>query len=273
MTLQNLSELKKICWKETETIWYAKYVIRHISIRITRLILPTGISANQATVIFLITGVLGCILLGTGDLSYSIFGILLIQFSYIFDCVDGEIARYRKQSSVNGVFIDSVGHEVLTPAIFLAMTFFIFNNTHQVFMLVLGTIATWASQRPMVVAKEHVFFTFLVSGHISYYDFSKLNKSESALDLTKISKSKYSKFLIPILYYPGAMNVFSILAVFYFIYPVITNIIIGAYFVLQIVVQIALPIKWLKNGSIEKDFIKLRENAIKNYKDQSTQKP
>jgi len=267
MALENLSELKKICWKETETVWYAKYLIRHISIRVTRLLLPTGISANQATLIFLISGVLGAILLGIGDLSYSIFGLLLIQFSYVFDCVDGEIARYKKQSSVNGVFIDSIGHEILTPAIFLAMTFFVFNNTQQIFMLVLGTIATWASQRPMVMAKERVLFTFLTSEHISYYNFSKLNKSDSAIDHTENIDSSFSKMIIAILYYPGAMNIFSILVVLYFFYPVIINYIFGAYFVLQIFVQIALPIKWLRNRSIEKDFLKLRENAIKNYKD------
>ena len=269
MAIEPLSELKRICWKEPD-VWYAKYVIRHISIRITRLLLPTGISANQATLIFLITGVLGSILLGIGDPSYSIFGILLIQFSFIFDCIDGEIARYKKQSSVNGVFVDSIGHEILTPAIFLAMTFFIFNNTHQIFMLVLGTIATWASQRPMVMAKEHILFTLLGSRHISHYDFSKLNKSESTFDLTEIKESLFSKFIIAFLYYPGAMNIFSILAVFYFFYPVITNYTIGAYFLLQILVQIALPIRWLKNDSIEKDFLRLRENAAKNYKDQSS---
>ena len=270
MALEKLSELKKICLKEKETDLYTIYIIRHISIRITRLLLPTGISANQATLIFLITGVVGSILLGIGDPSYSIFGILLLQFSYIFDCVDGEIARYRKQSSVNGVFIDSIGHEILTPAIFLAMTFFIFNNTHQIFMLVLGTIATWASQRPMVTAKEHILLTFLVSRHLPYYDFSKLNKSESTFDLTESSESLFSKFIIAFLYYPGAMNVFSVLVVFYIFYPVISNYAIGAYFLLQIFVQIALPIRWLKNDSIEKDFLRLHEKVVKNLKDQSS---
>jgi len=270
MALENLSELKRICWKDPETVWYAKYLIRHVSIRITRLILPTGISANQATFIFLISGVFGSILLGTGELSYSIYGLLLIQFSYIFDCVDGEIARYRKQSSVKGVFIDSIGHEILTPAILLAMTFFVFNNTDQIYMLVLGTIATWASQRPMVMAKQNVLFTFLTSEHISYYNFSKLNKSASTIDQSEHSDSSFSQVIVAVLYYPGAMNIFSILVVLYFFYPAIINYIFGAYFVLQIFVQIALPIKWLRSRSIEKDFLKLRESAIKHYKNESS---
>ena len=267
MALETLSELKKICWKETESVWYAKYLIRHLSIRITRLLLPTGISANQATSIFLISGVFGSFLLGTGKFSFSIIGLILIQFSYVFDCVDGEIARYKKQSSVNGVFIDSISHEIITPAIFLAMAFFVFNNTHQIFMLVLGTIATWASQRPMIAAKQHVLFTFLTSQNISYYNFSKLNKSASTIDQSEKSDTLFSKIMVAILYYPGAMNIFSILVVLYFIYPVYINYIFGAYFGLQIFVQIALPIKWLRNRSIEKDFLKLRQNVIKNYKD------
>ncbi|MCH7886710.1 MAG: CDP-alcohol phosphatidyltransferase family protein [Candidatus Marinimicrobia bacterium] len=272
MAIEPLSELKKICWKETETVWYAKYVIRHFSIRFTRLLLPTGISANQATFIFLISGMLGCVLLGFGSQSLAILGVILIQASYVFDCVDGEIARYNKQSSVNGVFIDSVGHVIITPLIFFSMTMFMFNNTHQVSIIILGIGAMWSSIRPMANAKANVLLSLLQMSHLAYYDYTKLGtRGISTSDAPKV-KSSFASFLIDILSYPASMNIVSILSMLYFYSPIASTYFIKVYFGLHILIQIYLPIKWYRQNSVEKDFLSLRDKVLKTYKDQKSQK-
>src|SRR3954469_13717316 len=43
-------------------------------------------------------------------LAGGILGALLIQLYLLLDCVDGELARWRKQTSTVGVYLDRVGH-------------------------------------------------------------------------------------------------------------------------------------------------------------------
>ena len=270
MVIEPLSELKKICWKETETTSYAKYVIRHISIRITRLLLPTGISANQVTLIGIVIGILACILIGTGSIVYSILGVGLLQLSYIIDCVDGEIARYKKRSSVNGIFIDFIGHEILIPFSFLALTFLLYNNLHQTSILLLGILAAWASTSPMGNAKRSVLLNLLDKGDLSFYDYSILSDGGKNKSHNSNERSILSSFFLAIFYYPGSMNIISVMTLLYFFYPSLVLISAQIYFSAHILLQIYLPIKWYRNDSTEKDFLRLRENAAKNYKDQSS---
>lgn len=267
MAIESLSELKKICWKETESVWYAKYVIRHISIRITRLILPTGISANQATSIGIVIGIFACILIGTGSRAYSILGIGLLQLSYIIDCVDGEIARYRKQSSVNGIYIDFIGHEVLIPFSFLALTFLLYFNIHQTSTLLLGVLAAWASTSPMGNAKRSVLLNLLDKGDLPFYDYSKLSDGGKNKGHDADEKSVISTFFLAILYYPGSMNVISVMTILYFFYPSPVLISAQIYFFAHILLQIYLPIKWHRQNSVEKDFLSLRDKVYKTYRD------
>ncbi|MEN9594219.1 MAG: hypothetical protein RLY23_702, partial [Actinomycetota bacterium] len=43
--------------------------------------------------------------------SNYISGALLLQFSLILDCVDGEVARYTKQFSRFGAWLDATHHQ------------------------------------------------------------------------------------------------------------------------------------------------------------------
>ena len=88
--------------------WYGRFFVWKISAPITYLLVRTPISANQVTVIQEIIGTIGAIMLAVPSIKIMLLGIFLIQFGFILDCVDGEVARYKGQSSVRGVFLDSV---------------------------------------------------------------------------------------------------------------------------------------------------------------------
>jgi len=212
-------------------------------------------------------GIFACFLIGTGSIVYSILGVALLQLSYIIDCVDGEIARYRKESSVNGIFIDFIAHEILIPFSFFALSFFIYLNTSELSILVLGVLAGWASTSPMGKAKGNVLFSLIEKSNLSFYAYSKLSDGSKSKDHDSKQKSIFSSFLLTIFYYPGSMNIISVITLLYFYYPSLVMISAKIYFSAHILLQIYLPIKWHRNGSVEKDFLKLRENAIKNQKD------
>ncbi len=103
--------------------WYGKLVGRRISIYFTRLLLPLGVTPNQATLLSIGFGVAGSILLAFNRVGLSLVGVLFLQLWFVFDCVDGELARVKKQSSINGLFLDLVGHCLVDPLTFLCLAF------------------------------------------------------------------------------------------------------------------------------------------------------
>ncbi|MBU1706410.1 CDP-alcohol phosphatidyltransferase family protein, partial [bacterium] len=115
--MESIKELRKKIAK-SEVDWHTPrhdVIVRRISIYFTWLLLHTPLSANQVTVLQIIVGVIGSLLLIPPNYGWNLLGILLLQFGYVLDCCDGEVARYRKQSSVGGVFLDLIGHEIVIP--------------------------------------------------------------------------------------------------------------------------------------------------------------
>ena len=103
------------------------YVIRKISFYITWIFLKSGFSANQTTYIAIIVGLTGCGFMTYTDYKIKIIGTLLINFWIVLDCVDGNIARYKKESSEYGEFIDSLGGYLMNALLFLSVGIGAFN--------------------------------------------------------------------------------------------------------------------------------------------------
>lgn len=91
--------------KETSDGWYCFIVQRRISCFITRLCLKLNISANQATLVDILTGLIAALCIYRGFL-YT--GALFIQIFGIWSCVDGEIARLTGSTSAIGDFYDTM---------------------------------------------------------------------------------------------------------------------------------------------------------------------
>jgi phosphatidylglycerophosphate synthase len=68
---------------------------------------------------------------------------VLIQISYILDCMDGQLARYRDSSSRFGAFADKWSDHVKFPAILLALTIDAFHRDPSLMPVVLGFAAVF----------------------------------------------------------------------------------------------------------------------------------
>ena len=126
--VESINELKQICLKRRydkahPQPWASKHINRHISIRFTRLCLILGLSANQATLTSLLLGIAAGIFFTRPQPLYWFIGLLILYLALIFDNVDGEIARYRKQSSSEGMYFDIIVMYFLYPYILACMSF------------------------------------------------------------------------------------------------------------------------------------------------------
>ena len=97
--------------------WAGTLYLRRMSLHFTRLILPTGISANGVTWLMIPIGILAAVVLAIPTWWAVLLCALLIQFQILVDCSDGEVARWRRTSSPMGVYLDRVAHYVTEAAL------------------------------------------------------------------------------------------------------------------------------------------------------------
>jgi phosphatidylglycerophosphate synthase len=90
--------------------WTGTLYMRRISPHVTRLLLPTRITPNGVTAIMIACGGGAAVALAWPGLAGAVLAALLVQAQMLFDCCDGELARWRGDYSPAGIFLDKVGH-------------------------------------------------------------------------------------------------------------------------------------------------------------------
>lgn len=148
MSRESFKDFKRICrgnkireMKKEKSWWHA--LPRFISIYITWILVKTSISANFITVFSIIIGLTGLILIGLSKSLLIIIGFMFLYLYFILDEVDGEVARYKKSTSVQGVFYDEVGHLLIHTGLFFIFGFSIYNITSDDLFLILGFLASF----------------------------------------------------------------------------------------------------------------------------------
>jgi phosphatidylglycerophosphate synthase len=90
--------------------WVADVYLRRISPYLTRALLPTGVSANTVTWFMIATGAAAGLALLIPGMPGAFLALLLGQLQMLWDCSDGEVARWRGTFSPAGTFLDKIGH-------------------------------------------------------------------------------------------------------------------------------------------------------------------
>jgi hypothetical protein len=180
--VEPISELKSIVAKPQvgkKSPWYARKVIRRISVYVTWCFLHTNATANQVTILQNVVGFIGFLLLCSAHLGWALLGIALIQLSYVLDCVDGEIARYRKASSVNGIFLDFFNHVTIIPLIPVGLGFHYYAISGQSLAYpILGVLGGLFSMSPINLANNETMIYLITKRKSPAYDYEKLKPAE-----------------------------------------------------------------------------------------------
>ena len=179
--MESIQELKKICEKKhtkgvSKPSPYAKYFIRKISIYLTWLFLHTNINANQVTVLQTISNLIGIGFIFSSNVLMTIAGIFFLQLGYLLDNVDGEVARYRKTFSVNGLYIDLVNHLVCIPGMYLGMGMRYYLQGHGFGFLILGIIGMVVKMSPSKRARWSTIEHMSKKWKTPAYNFKYLKK-------------------------------------------------------------------------------------------------
>lgn len=90
--------------------WAGRLYMRKLSPAATWVFARLGWSPNAVTWAFIVCGVAAGVVVAFGGLGSAVGGAILIQAYLLFDCSDGELARWSKRTSVSGIYLDGVGH-------------------------------------------------------------------------------------------------------------------------------------------------------------------
>ncbi|MCM2386779.1 CDP-alcohol phosphatidyltransferase family protein [Streptomyces albipurpureus] len=97
--------------------WAGRLYMREISLHVDPYLVNTRITPNQLTHLMIVVGLLGGAALLIPGLTGAILAVVLFQIYLLLDCVDGEVARWRGQTSVTGVYLDRIGHYLCEAAL------------------------------------------------------------------------------------------------------------------------------------------------------------
>lgn len=144
--MESIKELREICqntrlWADT---WHGRNICRPLSIYITRLVLFTPLTANHVTMIFFVAGLAGALLFLNGSRMFNFIAAIMLQLWYLLDHVDGEVARYRKTTSLAGIYMDEMVHYIVHPLIFICMgigQFFLYGQSVFIFACIMAAAA------------------------------------------------------------------------------------------------------------------------------------
>ncbi len=116
-------------------------LVRHLSWRLTILLLRFPVTPNQVTGFALFIGICGAGLFIPVNWYLNVMGAIFLVVSYILDNCDGEVARIKKMSSEFGARLDDITDSSVDTCFFLALGYGTSNATGEILWFWLGLAA------------------------------------------------------------------------------------------------------------------------------------
>ena len=160
---------------------------RPISLRISKILLKTGITPNQISVMSFMIGLAGASLFFFGEYFYLVLGGILVHIHSIVDGCDGEVARLKLRQTKYGGWLDSVLDRYVDAAIILGLVYGYWSIN--------GDITIWI-----------IGFFALIGSFLNSYTSDKYDSIFRNEDMTKRSKFRMGRDVRLLLITIGALT-------------------------------------------------------------------
>ncbi len=217
----SLKKIREICQKPVikSNTWYQANIARRISIYLTWIFLKFKIHATPVSILMLIIGLISSYFFTFGVYFASIIAVILFQFWYVLDMVDGELARYWNEKSAKGSFLDKLDHHVVHPLIFIGISIGLYKQYNLAILLILGGFIAYSLLLQDLINLDKLLSVLRYRSKkrgIKEIDFaSQSNVKKSNLD------HNFFSWITSIFYkIPGMMNVITLAAIFNLLYYV-----------------------------------------------------
>jgi phosphatidylglycerophosphate synthase len=207
-TKPTIEQLRAVCQPPSVTgrsnaeHWVADLYLRKLSPYLTRLLLKTPITANGVTYLMIITGISISAALQIPGIFGLFLAFLLSQLQMLWDCCDGEIARWRDTQSPKGVFLDRVGHYLTESLIPIALAWRIGEGDYE--LLFLGSLIS-------VLILLNKGFNDAVHVSRAYAGLTKLADSKSVGEaksmIIRVARAPFRIFAVQRLFHSVEMSI------------------------------------------------------------------
>jgi len=181
-------QIKSIQKKDLKSKSIVYDIYRNFSTPLTYVFVKLGVSANQITILSILLYVIGGLLLSLGQALFFILGLGVFIFNRILDDCDGEVARIHDARSIEGVYLDRLGHYVLSLSLGLGFGFGLYRlYQHDIYISLAFIFA-------LVLVLDNAIkdsVKSLLRANIMKIGRKKLNE----LDLGSLDESLYQRFL------------------------------------------------------------------------------
>ena len=144
------------------------------------------ITPNLLTFFTFVAKIIASVLIAFGDQSMVIYGAFLLQLGVLFDHMDGNLARYRNISTLDGGFMDRILDGISVLIIFSAISWNVYHKGHPAYYLIMGPTA----------ASFYLIICYIYWSY-AYEEYKVLGRSKNIhpgvkiLEESKISTIKY----------------------------------------------------------------------------------
>jgi phosphatidylglycerophosphate synthase len=125
--------------------WVDRYLNRKLSPWFSRWFVRMPLTPNQVTLIAWVIGLLAALCFAHGSWVSGVLGALLLQWSSVIDCCDGEVARLKFLESTSGYYLDITCDNIVHVAVFVGIAWSGYQELGQTHVLLLGGLAAFGT--------------------------------------------------------------------------------------------------------------------------------
>jgi phosphatidylglycerophosphate synthase len=150
-----IADLRAKAQRRTRNI-YDTWFTRRVSIYVTALLYPLGVSANAVSAVNCLVAVAACAGIGLGTGWQVIAGVACVHLLAVLDSVDGELARLRQTFTVRGLFLEDLCAFTMINGMFLALGCYLWRTQHLAWPLALAVAVVAFGRNAMQVARRAI---------------------------------------------------------------------------------------------------------------------
>ncbi len=223
--LNDIIQLYKNSKKPTDINWFTEWICRPPAAVIVYILKNTPITPNQVTLISAIVCLVASLVFVTIPTYQGlVIGALIYQFSFILDCVDGQLARIRQIASPLGHLFDFTMDEIKALMIFGAIAIRLWiassNNIH----LLIGLIG-------LFIIAAGIALTSFTRRSEYLEDLSKNNDiSDNNMDQSSsilLCLEKFFKFVIHYPQYFWVLALLDLIEIYLYSYAAVSTLYLG----------------------------------------------
>jgi phosphatidylglycerophosphate synthase len=119
--------------KTKDDEWWSSFVTSPLAIAVNYVVIDVKwLTPNLITLFSFIVALISAVFILAGGTMNFVVAAILIHLSHILDCMDGQMARYRKSTSQSGAFYDKLTDQIQVTIWFGAVGYAAYAQSHSV---------------------------------------------------------------------------------------------------------------------------------------------